>query len=154
MWLLPSCLLAVIGFSVVLHKPRMFGTAAILLANWAVNTGVVSLTGENYPWAWFLCVDYLSGMVILAVAGKPTLWQAIVTALFAVECVAHGIFGVKGRTAWTEYYYWYTLHYAAWSQFWVVTSWGLCDLAGRSVRHDRGTPPSVARLDRDRWPEP
>ena len=157
MWMLPSCLLAVIGFAVVLRKPRMFGTAAVLLANWVVNTGVVSWTGESYPWAWFLCTDYLSGMVLLMVAGKPTLWQVLIAALFALECIAHGIFGAKGRTAWTEYYYWYTLHYVAWSQLWAVTSWGLYEVAGRGLRHVRGAPPSVAGMVRDRpaaWPEP
>lgn len=152
MWLLPSCLILAGIFAGVLRNWRMMGAAGILLANWAINTSVVNWTGQSYPWAWFLCVDYLSGMVILIVSGKPTLWQALIAALFAFECIAHGAFGIKGRTIWTEYYYWYTLHYVAWSQFWIVTSWGLCEIAGRRVGHARGAPSSVAGVERGQRP--
>lgn len=152
MWTLPACLAALVVLAAVLRKPRMLGTAAILLVNWGINSGVVAWTGQNYPWAWFLCVDYLSGLVLLIVAGRPTLWQAIVTASFAVECVAHGAFGLTKETPWTEYYYWWTLHNVAWSQFWVATGWGLCDLAGRWARHFRGSPSSVTSVERSQLP--
>lgn len=152
MWLLPSCLFAACVFGAVLRKPRMTGTALILLLNWIINTAVCQWTGEPYPWPWFLSVDYLSGLVLLIVAGKPSLWQAIVTALFALECIAHGAFGLTRQTAWTEYYYWYALHYVAWSQFWIVTGWGICDLAGRRRQHVRGASSSVPGMERNSPP--
>lgn len=152
MYLLPSCLIAAVGFAGVLRNPRMAGTAIILFANWAINTAVCEWAGQHYPWPWFLSIDYLSGLVVLFVAGKPTLWQAIVTALFALECVAHGAFGLTRITPWTEYYYWYSLHYIAWSQFWIVTGWGLYDLARRGFRHDRRAPPSLADMERHQAP--
>lgn len=120
----------------------------VLLANWAINTAVVSWTGQNYPWAWFLCTDYLSGLVLLVVAGKPTLWQAVVTASFALECIAHGAFGLTRETPWTEYYYWYSLHYVAWAQLWLLASWGVCDLAGRFSRRYGGPSSSIAGVER------
>lgn len=152
MWPLPTCLLVASIFGAVLRNARMSGTALILLGNWAINTAVCQWTGQNYPWPWFLSVDYLSGLVVLFVAGKPTLWQAIVTALFALECVAHGAFGLTRITPWTEYYYWYSLHYIAWTQFWAVTGWGLCDLAGRRLGRARGAPSSRLGMGRDQPP--
>lgn len=156
MWLIPTCLIALCCFAAALRKPRMFGTATVLLVNWGINTAVVQWTGQIYPWPWFLCVDYLSGLVLLIVAGRPTLWQAIVTASFALECIAHGAFGLTKETPWTEYYYWYSLYYIAWSQFWVVTGWGLCDLAGRVHRHARGAASVVPGMERGKptHPEP
>lgn len=156
MYMLPACLTAACVFGAVQRNWRMSGTGLVLLANWVINTGVAQWTGQNYPWPWFLSVDYLSGLVLLIVAGRPTLWQAIVTALFAIECVAHGAFGLTRQTAWTEYYYWYTLHYIAWSQFWIVTGWGICELAGRRLRHARGTPSHIVGMERGKptHPEP
>lgn len=152
MWLLPACLITICGIAAVLRNWRMLGTAAVLLLNWAINTTVCQWSGQNYPWPWFLSVDYLSGLVVLFVVGKPTLWQAIVTALFAIECVAHGAFGLTRITPWTEYYYWYSLHYIAWSQFWIVTGWSLCDVAGRRLGRARGTPSSRPGMGCDQSP--
>lgn len=152
MWQIPACLVALGCVAAVLRKPRMFGTVAVLLVNWGINTAVVQWTGQTYPWSWFLCVDYLSGLVILIVAGRPTLWQAIVTVLFALECVAHGAFGLTKETPWTEYYYWYSLYYIAWAQFWIVTGWGLCDLARRWSRRFRSEASSVAGVERRQPP--
>lgn len=134
MYFLPACLLLSGLFAIALRNWQMLGAASILLLNWRVNTTVVEWSQQAYPWSWFLCTDYISGLVVLLVALKPSLWQAIITALFALECIAHGSFGLTKETAWTVYYYWWTLHYVAWSQFWIVTFWGLCELAGRARR--------------------
>lgn len=144
MSLLPICLIAAAVFALGLRNWRMLGAAVILLANWAINTAVVEWTGETYPWSWFLSVDYLSGVVVLIVAGRPSIWQYIVTASFALECIAHGAFGLTRETPWTDYYYWWTLHDVAWSQFWFLIGWGFYELAARGFGHVRGAPSPVA----------
>lgn len=161
MTLFLASLLALCAASWLLGNERMLGTAIVLLANWAINTATTQLLlipadPYAYPWAWYLATDYLSGFVLVALAGRPAMWQVIVTVLYAFECVAHGAFGLTSRTAWTEYYYWHALSKTAWLQVAVVGGWALCELAGRSGRAARRAPPAVAGMDRDSsaHPEP
>lgn len=147
MWTFLASILFVCACALTLRNDRMLATAIVLLANWTVNTTIVTWLGDPYPWAWFLATDYLSGFVLVALAGRPAMWQVFVTVLFALECVAHGAFGLSRRTPWTEYYYWYLLSYTAWAQLCVIAAWGLCEVAGRYGWSGRRAPSSITGVD-------
>jgi hypothetical protein len=150
MWPFLASLIAICAFAAILNKDRMLGTALILLANWGINTAMVSLSGDPAPWMGFLAVDYVSGFVLMVIAERPSRWQVAITALFALECIAHGAFGYSTRNGWTVYYYYWTLAYTSWAQVALVGAWGIVDLARRSNVPWRRSAPRLSGMDRTR----
>lgn len=149
MWPFLVSLLAACAFAAILHKDRMLGTALVLLANWGINTSIVSISGDSAPWMGFLAVDYLSGFLLMVIADRPAKWQITIVVTFALECVVHGAFGYCPRNGWTIYYYFYALSYIAWAQVALVGAWGVVDLARRPSLPWRGGSPHLSRMDRN-----
>lgn len=134
MWPFFISLLALCTFTALLRDVRMAGTAAILLANWALCTVVVTQTGDNYPWTWFFAVDYLAAFTILTLLGRPTMWQASVGTIYAAELICHAARGLYLHSAAALYYGYYFLKWASWAQVGVVAGWGVYELArGRGM---------------------
>jgi len=150
-WPFVSAMIALCFVGAALRKPRMAGTASVLLVNWTACTAAAMLLDDPYPWPWFFAFDYLSAVAILILFGWPTVWQALVIIIYAFEIVCHAARGLKGfgtdRTVLVANYYgWYLLHYAAWAQVIVVGIWGIYALADRCRLFARG-PSSVRNRD-------
>jgi hypothetical protein len=129
LWLALSII--VLG-SILIREWRLTWTAALLLANWGLNTWVAQVSHTQFNWAAMALVDYVAAALILCI--PLTRWQIIVACLYAYELIAHAARAWVGASPWSDYYYWYALHYGAWAQLWVVAIWLGYDGAGRLWR--------------------
>lgn len=107
--------------AVLLRQSCACGAAVLLLANWAANTLLADWTGTQFCWPAMSGIDFLTGCTLLAGHCPPV--RLAIVALLAVELIAHSGFGFSNEGPWAQYYYWWTLHYTAWAQAWLVMGW-------------------------------
>jgi hypothetical protein len=145
LWLALICILAC---AIPLRGWRISMTAALLLGNWSVNTWIAHVSGTQYNWAAMASIDFTTATLLLSTDIKR--WQIIIVGIYAYELVAHAARAWVGVSAWSDYYYWYSLHYGAWAQLWVVITWGGYDLGKRLWGRigDKRRAPVVALVDR------
>jgi hypothetical protein len=102
-------------------------TTAMLLANWAMNTSLAWASGTQFNWAGMAAIDYMTACLILG--ARLTRWQIAVSCLYAGELVGHAARAWVGVSPYSDYIYWWYLHYLAWAQLWAVAGWVGHDLA-------------------------
>ena len=129
MWPYFASLVALCAFTALIKDARAAATAAILLANWLLCTVVVTQTGDAYPWTWFFAVDYLSAFTILALLGRPTMWQGTVGGIYAAQLICHASRGLYLHSQEALYYGYYFLKWASWAQLGVVAAWGIYEIS-------------------------
>lgn len=121
--------------------------AGILLANWALCTIGVRLSGDAYPVDWFASVDWLSALLLLGgsrmIWGRANLTETLVAAIYAAELVCHGWQHCAANPAAAKYAGWFFLRDAALAQLLVLAGWWIygfsrrIDLPWRGVKHSR-----------------
>ena len=152
MWQLGLALSLLTIGAALLRDRCVFGTAAALLANWVVNTAIVRVTGEEYPWGAFMTVDWLTGVFVLVglplICGRFSPAPIIIGLSYGLECVVHAAFGLSAHDQWAKYRYWWTLNYVAVGQMMFVASWGAYELGRRRFRARRGLAPDAAGFAR------
>lgn len=113
-------------------------TAAVLFANWTINTAFV-LTFKIYdPWAWYIATDTLSAAIVLyRPAGKP---QSMIGGLYMAQIVMHCVYGALeiSRKAIAENSYWQVLTALAFVQLLVLGGWASVHHWRRIARSSRG----------------
>lgn len=112
-----SGILAVCFASALRGNTCQTATATVLLVNWCINTAFCNLADVPDPWVWFLCTDYLSGLVVYG------LGQRAVMLTYALQCMIHVAYGIVGPVAQTPY--WDALYLVAWVQVALIGVWML-----------------------------
>tara|TARA_Y100000815_G_scaffold202913_1_gene186567 strand:- start:447 stop:908 length:462 start_codon:yes stop_codon:yes gene_type:complete len=103
--------------------------AFVLLGNWAANTAVVSVTGNDHPWVVFATIDYVSALAFLMIGGIA---GRLVAATYALQLLMHAAYVISGGGPWPDYAYWWGLYYVAWAQVAIVFGWMGIELARRA----------------------
>lgn len=128
------------GVACVLRNARMSWAAFILLADWALCTVAANVAEDQFIWPVLAAIDYTAALLLIVIA--PGRWSAALAASYVVEGMAHVAFGLSAQGDLQRYAYWYTLHYVAWGQAWLIVAWG--GLSGgkklRGYNHHRRGP--------------
>lgn len=121
-------LLALLLVGMIRSDGRMAGTAAVLLINWLIEVGMITLTGEQFPWMLFLTVDYLCAITIAAMAS--TRWQLAIVIIYAAQACCHAAYGASDGGLRAQYDYWWALTYSGWAQLASMGGWIIYALVG------------------------
>lgn len=143
MYGLPAVLSILALAAILRREPMIAATAGLLLANWGINTALVSITGDVSPWLVFMVVDYLAAIGLFAL--RETQWQSAIIAVYAAELIVHAAFGASSGGAWPQYRYWWALFYLGWAQAVITGGWLACEMARDRLRaRGRASPAVVA----------
>ncbi len=140
----------------VLRRDGGQGIAAgLLFGNWLLCSAFVHWSGCDFPWVWYLTVDWLTAITLWI--DRDTGWQRALIATFAVELLLHGAFAYATRDAdpsvwsrsdahlyWTQWLYWRALTTVAWAQVALVGSWIAYDAARDRSRRRRRVSSALA----------
>jgi len=123
-------------------KGRAVAVIAVLLGNWLTQVAMIRVTGEQFPWLFFIVTDYLSALLIYATGARR--WGLAVIFLYSLQIVCHGAYGLTQGGYLTDYCYYWALTYTGWGQLLVVGGWLGHDVVRRGVSVSSGASPDHA----------
>jgi hypothetical protein len=113
--------------------------AGLLLGNWITCSAFVYFSGVDFPWIWYLTIDWLTAVIFWI--DHELGWQRWLIASYGVELLLHAAFAyvtrnvdplIWSRTSlslyWTQRHYHDGLAIFAWAQMALVGSWIAHDL--------------------------
>ena len=98
---------ALLVVSGLLRDACLVRAAAVLLANWCVNTAFAYLSGTQFSWIVMFATDNLSAVLLLYLC--PTRRMALLGLTYVVELLAHIGFAASHQDYPAMLAYWYTL---------------------------------------------
>lgn len=129
-----ACVIALMGFASFFGEGRVLFALVAISANWALNTVSVYAAGTTDPWWAFLPIDYVTALILLLTCERVCAWLFAVTAIYAFQCISHGVYGFFTQDTAARYYYYYTLSYSAWAQLFIIGGWVIAGRIGLSLR--------------------
>jgi hypothetical protein len=130
-------------------------SAGLLFGNWTACSLFVHFSGCDFPWIWYLTIDWLTAITLWI--DKETIWQRLLIGSYGIELLVHAAFGWVTRhsdpTYWSRSDFWlYTtqtnyndvLSVIEWAQTALVSGWIAYDAVRHWRRTDRRISSSVA----------
>lgn len=126
-----QCLLLVAGFNALTRAWWPAFAATSLLVNWCICTTASEALGYQFHYMLLSAVDLATAAFLLLMPASRA--QILLCVTYVVALCCHASFAVVGGNDVSEYYYWWALHYIAWSQFWITFFWGMYEAGRRAV---------------------
>lgn len=121
MYALPAVLAFLALAAAVLRGRDACICAIVLLGNWLVNTIGVTAAGRADPWLLFLAVDYATAIILFDT--RMSRGRIAIVAIYGLQLVAHGSYGLSDHHGRAPYLYYWCLFYLAWVQALIMGGW-------------------------------
>lgn len=145
-----ATMLALLIVTLCRGKARASGVVTVLMVNWLLQVAMIKATDEQFPWMFFLVVDYISALSVYGISNRRWGWGVIV--LYVAQIVCHAAYGIAEYRHGTnlqaaQYHYWWALTYTGWAQLAMVGGWMVHDIVGRRFCARRSVSPASSSAD-------